>query len=231
MDAVIVGPGTTAIDQPNLSFDFDSFDLKYLEVFSRYKKLLLKQTKFFYELDKNFYDEFLRGMLIFYREIVLSTKFFNYQPVRIFILGRYFKNFKNFYKKQMEITKRTQQKFFFLVQNKYKQFYQDFLEMKDTIIECPDIQKKQFFSFLNEFLVQQNIQKVLIETGARFFYQIYPYLEKEDPIYLIQKQNIFLSYQKEIIKKYLFWDQSEYHFVLKDSILLEDFIIYSLRKA
>lgn len=227
----MVGPGTTAVDQPNLSFRFAQFDVDTLNDFYKYKKFLLKQTKFFYELEKNYYDEFLRGILIFHQDIISSTKVFNYQPLRIFILGRYFKNFPNFYKKQLQITNQTNQKFFFLIQHQYKKIYKKFLETKENCLVCPNIQEENFFSFLNAFLVQHNVQKVLLETGLRFFDFVFPYLEKEDFIYLVEKQNCLKQYKKEISKEYLFWDKTQYNLVLQDMIHLEDLNIYSLRKV
>ncbi|GIX41403.1 MAG: hypothetical protein KatS3mg129_1136 [Leptospiraceae bacterium] len=122
VDAVIVGPGTTAIDRPSLNIR----NIEWLDLFSQELKLtqeeLLKQTKFLRNFDSTvYYDEFLRGLFIFYNDILKVLENFNYQPKRIFILGRNFENFMQFYFKQKEITENTGQKFYLIIQKRYKE--------------------------------------------------------------------------------------------------------------
>lgn len=227
VDAVVVGPRTTAIDQPNLNFRFDQFNKEFFFKMKNIKNQIYKESQNYYFLNKFYYDEFLRGIFIFYDSIIKNTKTFLYQPLRIFIIGRYFDNFINFYNKQILITKETNQKFFFLIQRKYKELYKSLKIDKEFIVDTPDLDDKIFFSFLNEFLIEHNVQKVLFETGLGLFNRIYSELESTDIIYLVERQEFI---KKSININNIYFDWSQFNFLLKDRVFLENILIYSLRK-
>lgn len=178
-------------------------------------------------MNKFYYDEFLRGVFIFYDAIIKNTKNFLYQPIRIFILGKYFDDFINFYNKQILITKETNQRFFFLIQRKYKEFYKNLKIDREFIVDTPNLEDKNFFLFLNEFLINHNVQKVLFETGLGLFNRIYSELEFNDIIYLVERREFL---KKAINTNNIYFDWSKYNFLLKDRVFVENILIYSLRK-
>ncbi|MFN3603182.1 MAG: hypothetical protein ACK4UJ_00565 [Leptonema sp. (in: bacteria)] len=227
VDAVIVGPATTAIDQPNLNFRWEPFDQNFLDSIQNYKNSFLKESKLNYQVSSQYYDEFLRGLWIFYKDIINSTYIFHYQPIRIFILGRYFDSFINFLEKQKQLEESTKQKFYFFVQKKYKEHYKNFDHDKNHFIDSPNLDDENFFKFLNEFLIEKNVQKVLFEAGVYFFEKLFSYIEPEDFIYHVKKEETVLN---KSLKQPIFWDKSKYNLILKDKLLLGDHTIYSLRK-
>jgi diaminohydroxyphosphoribosylaminopyrimidine deaminase/5-amino-6-(5-phosphoribosylamino)uracil reductase len=231
VDAVIVGPGTVAIDKPSLDFRKIDLNIMHNEEILHNIEFLKEQTNFLYYYNSSiFYDEFIRGIILFYEDILKETQHFNYQPKRIFILGHYFKDFFSFYKKQIEITEKTNQTFYFLIQNSYIKQYPLQEIHKDNIRIIPDVKDKNFFEELNRFLIDINVHRILLETGANLFKTFYHFLTSEDHIYWIENQTKFLNEElKNIpIQDKRYWFFSQYNLVLKDKIKLKNLNIFSL---
>ncbi|MCS7205847.1 MAG: hypothetical protein NZ853_09125 [Leptospiraceae bacterium] len=224
VDAVLVGPGTTAIDQPSLDFRKEVIDPEESEELKETN--LSRQTAILYD-HKASYDEFLRGLFLFLEEVINEYDRFSYQPIRVFLLGRYFENFFSFYQKQLRISEKSQKDFYFLIPYKYQNQYP--LEKMDSHYYriFPNYGEESFFSELNQFFISLGVYRVLVESGRVLFDFFFPHLNPFDFIYWIQNQQTLAI---EDIKEKKYWFFSEYPLLLKDQITLKGISIYSFRK-
>ncbi len=217
-DAVIVGPGTVRIDLPRLDVRWDDSKINYTFE-DLYKKSIIQKKQ------DEYFDEFLRGIFLFYKEILEETKFYDYQPYRIFILGKYFPEFLNFYQKQIEITKQTKKPFYFFVQEKYSGEYNLNLVQKEYLQIIPNMENPNFFQFLNRFLHSLGVQKVLIESGKKMFDFFVKFLNSEDRIYYVKlKKNINVENPVKI-------NLNSYSLKKIDFINLENICVYSYQNG
>ena len=230
VDAVIVGPGTTSIDLPSLDLREISLDGEELAILEKTIDYLNNKTQLLYNNYPNvYYDEFLRGIILFYKDIYQNFQYFNYQPKRIFILGRYFGDFINLFNKQKEITAKTNQPFYFLIQEKYKNDYPLEKLEKENIKFFSSLDSENFFSELNQFLIEIDVHRVLIESGERLFSILFPYLTKSDKIYWIENTSFDENQLKELSQsERKYWFFSNYDLILKDKFSLGHLNLYAL---
>jgi len=230
VDAVIVGPGTTSIDLPSLDLREINLDDEELAIVEKSMDYLNKNTQLLYnDYPKVYYDEFLRGLILFYKDIYKNFQYFNYQPKRILILGRYFSNFINFFKKQKQLTENTDQPFYFLIQEKYKNDYPLEKLDKENIRIFPNLDSENFFSELNQFLIEIDVHRALIESGERFFSVSFPHLTKNDKIYWIENTSFEENQSEELpLSERKHWFISNYDLILKDKFSLGHLNLYAL---
>ncbi len=225
VDAVMVGPGTISIDQPELTFrKIENMD----SIQKEFEKEIIKLKKEIFLLRENNqpYDEFIRGIILFHKEILEETNFYNYQPKRVFLLGRIFKNFYEFYKKQIHLTEKYHQNCYFLIPEKYKYQYDlDKLD-KEFYMIVPNRENSNFISYINQFFIEIEAQKVLIEAGLNLFHYFYNNF-KIDKIYWIQNQKAIEVEIENAEKKY--WNFKNFRLNIVDQIELGDLRIYSLK--
>lgn len=226
VDAVLTGPNTTITDMPSLNLREE--EIRTYEI-REDRDFLFWQTDF---LRKNRvpYDEFLRGTVIFAEEITGEFRFFSYQPFRVFLAGRNFRNIGEFVKKQEKITEITQKEYFILVPFSVKEELAGKNIPEERFIVVPDLRDSSFFPRLHEFFHSLGVQKVLVESGAGLFQLFFPELNIYDKIYWIENQNeIHIPEGESFQKKY--WFYSRYPLLLRDKIFIGSLRIYSLSKS
>ena len=164
LDAVLAGPGTVASDLPGLEMRQMSGEL------------------FFRKISGN--DLFTELMLENYSMIEEQFSDRDYQPRRIFILGKQFENSSVFIKKQEEISRITgKQAVYFLLE--------DSSHLWGTLSDVeiiPSLASPDFSSELRKSLAGRGLNEVLIEGGAGLFLSLEKNLTDRDRIYILKSK-------------------------------------------
>ena len=184
LDAVLVGPGTAALDLPSLDFRMPSGS----SAFSLEKEWPRRPPSFFslYSEDRNL---FLESVLLFKEEIFhLAQDEKAYQPERVFLLGDDFSGRSDFLEKQKVITERTGRPAVYLTFQKKASFWRNCC---DVFGELPDFSDPEFRRSLEEILAQRGLNEILVEGGAGFFTSLRPGSDPDDELYLLISEKRF----------------------------------------
>ncbi len=190
-DAVLVGPGTAAIDKPGLDYRTDSFSV------NEYRGYLTGVDCFCSaDSGKNSAegDLLARSMIRFASEIRrFAAHHPEYQPDRVFILGRPFDGKEEFLKKQDALSQKTGKKPVYLITEKSRKEW-EFLHGSDartTVI--PDLADYSFGTELRRLLGDFGYNDVLIEGGSVLFESLRPDIKVTDIFYILQSRSVTLE--------------------------------------
>ena len=175
-----------------------------------------------------------------------NVEFTDFQPKRIFILGR-FDNSKNtnvnknefssiefeneqiklkiFFDNQVELENKYNDKSIYLIEKSQIDLWKKKYKQIQKVLEIPNINNKNFALELRNVLSHLQLNEILIEGGCNLITSLEKNLDNNDIIYLIKSKSDFKNLVEKHEKKYNI-KFANYEKVLLPNFLKNKFILY-----
>ncbi len=197
LDAVVVGMGTILSDQPHLDLRAHTLEAGLATLEESYKKSPIS-------IHNQSYSKPSQIMLCqswlsqaVHLGTVICQQNHDYQPDRIFIVGRYpdpnnqkiLIQWQKFLERQKQVAKRSQKEAIFLVEEPHASTWQTAMPGLDFHARVPPLQSPDFGKVLrNSILSKRGYNEVLIEGGAKLFSALESELNPQDCIYTLRSK-------------------------------------------
>ena len=170
-DAVIVGPGTIATDRPSLDlrppFWQNDDQVNHLHQTKQFDQQNKERQSWFASL----FDDGCGWSVI-----QNSTKLIHqFEPARVFLLGRSFDHQKQFFKNQDQLAIKSGRPAVYFCFDSSKQDW-------PMAITLPDLDDSSFFKILSEQLADLGLYRVLVESGFGMLPKWISFLDKHDSL-------------------------------------------------
>ncbi len=204
LDAVVVGPGTIQTDLPSLNLRFpidteeqaESLVDSYREGIDNFgNSIQIKRTGSFFSEDSS--DVFTGAIFANKKEILHQMHFYReeFEPDRVFLMGRPFEGQNEFLLKQEELTEITGKGPVYLCFSSTEEYWKDRIPLVKVL---PDMDSNVFPRYFREAMGELGYNEIMIEGGAALFESLSPDLNALDRLYLIKSKDQNLACPEEV---------------------------------